>query len=269
MPFMPLPPPFHWCPIQNIDNNEIPRLATYLGIRLDPHFRIKSNWNYYRQYDVFGIDNTPIFHIKKSVEQNVLYEAFALHLGRLADPDLCPKNYIVGTYNVGFWRWKNPIPYVLTTYVIGHTLPKNAQLNHLFQLGRQFIFHKLLELHDVEERHFIVQNNLLVRIDYDLSFRELTGKYTGFDRWIKKYRLFDYSNFLRGASYEVIRLRENLTQNRTPFLNLMAALREISTQEIGDRIIHDLYDNVVRYWEQNCADILEDFLLPLLESRIL
>ncbi|MHA1427524.1 MAG: hypothetical protein ACTSQI_16165 [Candidatus Helarchaeota archaeon] len=259
MTIKPLLPPFHWRSIRNIDDEEIPSLARYLGIELGRDFHIKSNWSVYRQYDVFGVGSTPIFHIKKSVEMDLFYEATALHLGRLADSDLCPENYIVGTYDVGFWRWKSPIPFILTTYVTGTPLKKGAQVLYPFQLGRQFMFHKLLELHDVYERHFILRNNLLVRIDFDLSFRELQGKYTGFDRWIKKYRLFDHSAFLKGVIFEVTKIKENLALRKDEFLKLLNIIKSRSIKEEGDKEIKEFYPTLIQYWLNNCADIFSDF----------
>jgi hypothetical protein len=253
-----LPYPFHWRTIRNIDSDEVLQLAQYLGIEFDRDFHIKSNWSYFKQFDVFSIAGTPIFHIKKSMEKDFFYEALALHLGRIVDPELCPKNYIVGTYDVGFWKWKSPIPFILTTYVEGPSLKQREQLTYLFQLGRQFGFHKFLELHDVYERHFIIRNNLLVRIDFDLSFREMEGKYTGFDRWIKEYKLWDYSDFVKGVNFEAITLKKNLVINKRHFQEIINAIKLMSEMEKNKRDIHDYYNNLMKYWVNNCSDILEN-----------
>jgi len=259
-----LPHPFHWHTIRNIDSDEVAQLARYLEIELDRDFQIKSNWSYFKQFDVFSIAGTPIFHIKKSMEKDFFYEALALHLGQIVDPELCPRNYIVGTYDVGFWKWKAPIPFILTTYVVGLPLKKGEQLNYLFQLGRQFIFHKFLELHDVFERHFIFNRNNLIRIDYDLSFRELEGKYTGFDRWIREYKLLDRSSFLKGASFEITKIRENLTINKSEFQQLLESVKSLCAAERNSRYIHELFNKLSKYWENNCVDILIEFDLKCL-----
>lgn len=94
-----LPPPFHWRSVRNIDTEEIPKLAKIMDIELESDFRIKSNWSYYKQYDVFDIDGKPIFHIKKSSEKDVFFEALALHLGMITDPELCPENYVITILN--------------------------------------------------------------------------------------------------------------------------------------------------------------------------
>jgi len=251
-----LPPPFHWQAIQNIDSEDVLQLAHYLGMEFDRDFQIKSNWNYYKQFDVFSIAGTPIFHIKKSLEKDFFYEALALHLGQIVDPELCPRNYVVGNYSVGFWKWRSPIPFILTTYVVGPPLRKGVLLNYLFELGRQFIFHKFLELHDVCERHFIINMKLLVRIDYDLSFRELEGTYTGFDRWIKEYQLLGQSTFQQGMKFEITKMRENIADNRGRFQEIIDTVKSISATERNNRMLHEFYDKLIKYWSNNCADLL-------------
>jgi hypothetical protein len=190
------------------------------------------------------------------MEKDFFYEALALHLGQIVDPELCPKNYIVGTYDVGFWKWKSPIPFILTTYVVGPSLKKSEALNYLFQLGRQFVFHKFLELHDVYERHFILSSNSLVRIDYDLSFRELEGKYTGFDRWIQEHRLHNQSLFLQGVNFEEKKMREKIAINKIKFREIIDTVKSISEAERNNRYLHELYGKLITYWSNNCKDIL-------------
>lgn len=253
-----LPYPFRWRTIRNIDSDEVLQLAQYLGIEFDRDFHIKANWSYFKQFDVFSISGKPIFHIKKSMEKDFFFEALALHLGQIADPELCPKNYIVGTYDVGFWKWKSPIPFILTIYVEGTALKKGEQLKYLFQLGRQFLFHKFLELHDVYERHFIINRNLLVRIDFDLSFREMEGKYTGFDRWIKEYKLWDHSDFIKGVDFETTLMKKNLESNRNHFQAIMDAIRSISERDKIRRYTQEFYKNLLKYWTNNCLDIVEN-----------
>ena len=124
MTFRHLPPPFHWRSVRNIDIEEIYYLAHYIGVKLDKNFRIKSNWSFYKHYEVFDVDGKPLFHIKKSMDMNVFFEAAALHLARIIDIELCPENYIVGNYDVGFWRFKSPIPFVMTTFCDGEVLKK-------------------------------------------------------------------------------------------------------------------------------------------------
>jgi hypothetical protein len=254
MIFKKLPPPFHWRSVRNIDIEEVPKLALALGIELESDFRIKSNWNYYKQYDVFDIDGKPLLHIKKSMDKDVFFEALALHLGMIIDPELCPENYIVGNYDVGFWRWKSPIPFVLTTYCEGEPLKKEEIPEFLFQIGRHFIFHKILELHDVHERHFLNCDGILKRVDYDLSFRELDGKYSGFDRWIKKYNLFDKSKFLQGANFETKLIIKNILERKNDFKEILAAVRFISI-EMEEKIFDVFYDNLMIYWRNNCSEI--------------
>ncbi|MHA1270089.1 MAG: hypothetical protein ACTSPY_09915 [Candidatus Helarchaeota archaeon] len=263
MSFKHLPYPFHWKSIRNINTDEIPHLAQYLGINLTPDFKLKSNWSYYKQYDVFDINGRPIFHIKKSMGLDVFFEALALHLGKIADPDLCPDNYLVGNYDVGFWKWKSPIPFVLTTYCHGESLKKEEVVNYLFQIGRHFIFHKFLELHDVHERHFILNNDILKRIDYDLSFRELKGKYSGFDKWIKKYSLFNRSEFLKGADSEVKLIRKNLLENKKDFKEIMSAVRFISIEKTDDKLYNTFYNNLLEYWNENCSDIFSNLEIEI------
>ncbi|MHA1310697.1 MAG: hypothetical protein ACTSWR_09380 [Candidatus Helarchaeota archaeon] len=265
MTFKHLPHPFHWRSIRNISTEEIPNLMNYLGIKIDKDFYLKSNWNYFKQYDVFDIDGHPLFHIKKSMAINVFFEAISLHIARIIDIDLCPNNYIVGNYDVGFWRWKSPIPFVLTTYCEGKTLKKGEILYHLYNIGRHFIFHKFLNLYDVHERHFIFNNNILKRIDYDLSFRELEGKYYGFDRWIKKYDLFNRSEFLQGASFEVKRIKNNLIKNKKDFLEFISALKFICMEKSDDKMYNLFYDKLLKYWENNCSDIFQGLNIKLEE----
>lgn len=260
-----LPPPFHWQAIQNIDSEDVLQLAHYLDMEFDRDFQIKSNWSYYKQFDVFSIDGKPIFHIKKSLEKDFFYEALALHLGQIVDPELCPKKYIVGNYSVGFWKWKSPIPFILTTYVVGPPVKKGILLNYVFELGRQFIFHKFLELHDVCERHFIINNKLLVRIDYDLSFRELEGAYTGFDCWTKEFQLLTQTAFKKGMDFETKKMRENIASNREKFQDILSAVKLISIRERNHRILHEFYGKLIKYWSNNCADVLIAFDLASLE----
>ncbi|MHC1590878.1 MAG: hypothetical protein ACXQS8_02230 [Candidatus Helarchaeales archaeon] len=251
-----LPPPFHWFPVKNIDNEEIPYMAEQVGIKLEPYFHVKSNWSIYKQYDVFNVDGKPILHIKKCMS-GVYFEAIGLHLGRILDPELLPDNYLVGTYNVGFFKWKEPIPYVLTTYVHGKTLKKKDIPDHYFDLGRQFIFHKILELHDVYERHFIKSQGVLKRVDFDLSFRELQGRYTGFDRWIKKYKLFDQIPFIRGMDFEIKKIQQNLSDNEDDFKQLLKAMKKFSEEEKDEKYIKEFYGNLLKYWERNCSEIFQ------------
>ena len=85
--------------------------------------------------------------------------------------------------------------------------------SYLYELGRQHAFHQALSLYDVDWRHFIVQQGLLVRIDFGKSFDQLTIPYQGF--WDMRWNeLKNNPSFRDGAGYEFNRIKEQVANQK-------------------------------------------------------
>jgi len=219
--------------------------------RLDVHvdsrvLKVKANWHMFKQFHVYCLKN-PLFFLKELWQPEFLREILGLHMGiHFFDDELCPKQYIFGTWKQ---EGKQAKPILITTYVKGQPLKKNSFEPYLYELGRQHAFHQVLSMYDVDWRHFIIQNGIIVRIDFGKSFANLDCTYQGF--WELPKAIVSSPKFQEGVEFEYGRIQANLAEKRDHVQYLFQRLEAIGNYRnfFIDFNVGEFLSNVKKYWE--------------------
>ena len=156
-----------------------------------------------------------MFFIKELWQPEFFREILGLHVGiHFLDSELGPKRYLFG-------RWKREgkkdKPILITTYVKGNPLKKHEVDDYLHALGRQYAFHQVLSLYDVDHRHFIVQKGIVARIDFGMAFSNTHMAYQGF--WD-----FHYNKLVHSRAFH-----EGIAEEHNRIENMLSATRARST----------------------------------------
>ncbi|MEX2681831.1 MAG: hypothetical protein Q6373_009525 [Candidatus Sigynarchaeota archaeon] len=208
-----------------ITPGNIANILEKLDVRVDGRaLKIKGIWHQFKQFHVYNMEGIPLFFIKELWQPEFLREVIGLHMGiHFFDQELCPRKYMFGV-----WRQepKKEKPILITTYVKGQPLKKDQVRSYFHELGRQHAFHQVLSMYDVDWRHFIVQQGIIVRIDFGKALDQLTIPYQGFSdlRWNE---LRKNAAFHDGEAYEFKRIKERITtekQHLSYFLEKLAAI---------------------------------------------
>lgn len=212
---------------------------------------IKATWHMFKQFHVYNLDGLPMFFIKELWQPQAFQEILALHLStHFIDRELGPKQYLFGT-----WRRKgmDDKPIVITSYVRGTPLKKQQVDEYMFELGRQYAYHQVLAMYDVDYRHFIVQHGTMARIDFGRAFTNLTMPYQGF--WDFNYkRLVKSRAFHEGIDEENQRVQRQLDYTRGHLQALLSRL-----EDLGDEYRNRFVDFPMKafiallraYWEKH------------------
>ncbi|MBN2152602.1 MAG: hypothetical protein JW839_14205 [Candidatus Lokiarchaeota archaeon] len=183
-----------------------------LDVRVDGReLKVKGIWHQFKQFHVYNMEGLPLFFIKELWQPEFLREIVGLHMAiNYFDRELCPREYLFGVWKQEPRKEK---PILITTYVKGQSLKKNQMGQYLFELGRQHALHQVLCLYDVDWRHFIVQQGILVRIDFGKALDQLTIPYQGFAdlRWNE---LRKNAVFHDGVDYEFNRIKERVSSEK-------------------------------------------------------
>ncbi|MHA1681891.1 MAG: hypothetical protein ACTSUE_13210 [Promethearchaeota archaeon] len=208
----------------HITDDTIMSIVQEMDLNVDTSMlRIKSRWHEFKRFNVFNMGDEPFLFIKELWQVQFLLEIIGLHMGiNYLDDELGIRNYMFGSWIKG--GKKKPI--LITTYVKGQKLTKNYK-EYMFELGRQYAYHKVLSLYDVDYRHFIVQQGIIVRIDMGRSFSNLDTPYLGF--WEIGYdkKLKGNEEFMRGVDWEMNFLKDKMKKNQKHlnfFLDLLSNL---------------------------------------------
>ncbi|MHA1698595.1 MAG: hypothetical protein ACTSWN_07145, partial [Promethearchaeota archaeon] len=187
--------------------------------------RIKSKWRHFKEINVYDISGQPAIFIKELWQPASFREILGIHIAQnYLDPELCPK-----TYRFGIWRVKGrSIPIIITSYVKGRSLKKSERQDYLYELGRQHSLHHVISLYDVDYRHFIVQQGILVRIDFGRSFSNLDMPYQGF--WDFGFKSLSQDPMFReGTKKEFEIIKKNLSYGKEHLKYLFQKLYELGS----------------------------------------
>nr|MDO8112657.1 hypothetical protein [Candidatus Sigynarchaeota archaeon] len=240
---------FHFIEIDGkITEGNIANILEKLEISVDARdLKVKANWHMFKQFHVYNL-NQPLFFIKELWQPELFLEVLGTHMGiHFFDGDLCPKEYMFGIWKQ---EGKPSKPIIITTYVKGPALKKNQFEPYLYELGRQYALHQVLSLYDVDWRHFIVQQGILVRIDFGKSFLELTKPYQGF--WDMHFNVLKNSPAFRdGVDFEFSRIKNNLASVKNHLAFLMQKLEALGNYRnfFLDFEMDKFLVNLKNYWK--------------------
>nr|MDO8088750.1 hypothetical protein [Candidatus Sigynarchaeum springense] len=195
-----------------------------LDVRMDGReLKIKGNWHQFKQFHVYNM-GLPVFFIKELWQPEFMREILGLHMGiHFFDQELCPRRYMFGV-----WKQepKKEKPVIITTYVKGQPLKKDQMESYFHELGRQHAFHQVLSMYDVDWRHFIVQQGIIVRIDFGKALDQLTIPYQGFSelRWNE---LRKNTAFRDGVEYEFKKIKEQVSSEKQHLSHLIDKIEAI------------------------------------------
>ncbi len=218
-----------------------------LDIGVDANYlKVKGIWHQFKQFHVYNIDE-PLFFIKELWQPEFLREIIGLHMGiHFLDPELCMRKYLFGKWKQESGKEK---PILITTYVKGKPLKKSQVKSYAFELGRQYAFHQVLSLYDVGWRHFIVQQGILVRIDFGKSFANIGIPYQGF--WDLKWnQLKNNASFLEGVNHENNLIKGRILGEKRHIAYLVDKLEAIGHHRnfFIDFDVQTFVEALRRYW---------------------
>lgn len=212
-----------------------------------PDLKVKGIWHQFKQFHVYNNADVPLFFIKELWQPEFLREIIGLHVGiNFVDPELCMKKYMFGKWKQESGKEK---PILITTYVKGQPLKKNQIESFKFELGRQHAFHAVLSLYDVDWRHFIIQQGILVRIDFGKSFDNMNIPYQGF--WDLKWnQLKNDPAFREGINSEFGRIKERVATEKRHIAYLINKLDSIGhfRNFFIDFDVQDFVARLRKYW---------------------
>jgi hypothetical protein len=230
-----------------ITESSVQAILEKLDVRMDrSELKVKGIWHMFKQFHVYNMEQ-PLFFIKELWQPECIREIFGLHMGiHFFDPELCPRKYLFGVWKQ---EAKKEKPILITTYVKGQPLKKNQFESHEYNLGRQYALHQVLSLYDVDWRHFIVQQGILVRIDFGKSFANITMPYQGF--WDLKWNeLKGNPAFRDGVDHEYTRLKANIAEKKRHIAFLIEKLEAIGAYQnfFIDFNIKEFLSKLRNYW---------------------
>jgi hypothetical protein len=235
----------NWLSISKISENIIQKMAERVNTQLPENFLLKCTRKYHKKWRAFSVNKIPILFLKY-IREKYVFEVLGLHLTKnYFDPELCFKNYLTGLY----LKKNNPIPYIMTTYEKGENIGKYDISNFKFLLGRQCYLHEVLSLYDVYDRHFIVRNENLCRIDFGRCFENIQKKYLGFHDYLKHKHLDYYDDeFQKGYNYEKEVIRNNLKDKKRDLSSIIRKIKTLKRDNIliffyPDRFVNRLIDH--------------------------
>ncbi len=254
---------FNWFDVPDIDEQNIFYMAQKLGLVLNNEdVWVKSNWTTYKQYTVFTVQTKELFHIKRIWENYFVREVLALHLAtHVLDPDLFVFNYLAGTYRAGFWRWKAPTPYLMTTFIRGDDIEPNFKRDPndalWYWLGRHYYLHLILNLYDVENRHFKLAHDdgTVKRLDLGLAFFHLDRPYDGYQEYFGALQYYDNALFQQGLHFEKEMVSMHLTATRPKFLHTMQGFMRLREDDLVDFNPNYFCQALKIYWEKNIPEL--------------
>ncbi|MBD3188783.1 hypothetical protein GF325_18285 [Candidatus Bathyarchaeota archaeon] len=243
----------------DIDDNIVLQLAEEMNLNHDfSEIKIKSHWHKFKQFSVYNIDDEPFLFIKELWQPEFFREILGIHIGTyFLDKELGVQDYLFGTWRKNRRKEK---PILVTPYVRGKKL-KGEEHGYMFGLGRQYAYHEVLSLYDVDWRHFIIQQGIVVRIDFGRSFSNLDMPYQGF--WDIGYdkKLSQNAEFNRGVRFEMDRIAENIAKNRHHLSFLLDKMRSLESGKnfFIDFDMNIFLDELTFYWNHHVS-------IPVLEA---
>ena len=245
---------FHYLEIQgDITESNIHQILQKFKVPINKkELKVKAKWKKYKEIFVYDLQDKPLFFIKELWQPRFFREILGLHIAiHFLDKELCPSNYMFGKWNK---NKKKDIPILITSYVKGRDFKKKELENYYFALGRQWALHEVLSLYDVDWRHFIVQQGILIRIDFGRCFSNLDMEYQGF--WDFQYKqLLKRNAFHEGIEHEREIINKNLSRNTGHLRYLIDKLYSLNGYKnfFIDFDIAEFIDKVRTYWEKYCS----------------
>ncbi|MHA1792277.1 MAG: hypothetical protein ACTSVI_06495 [Promethearchaeota archaeon] len=235
-----------------IDEDIVLEILKRLDLTIDTsQVHVKSYWHKFKQFDIYNVDKQPILFIKELWQPGFLREILGLHIGiNFLDKELGPKKYLFGKWTRNNGKIK---PILITTYVKGKSLNKKKIKEHAHALGRQHAYHLILSMYDVHQRHFIVNQGTLLRIDYGRAFTNLKIKYQGFWDFKHKYLLKNVPAYKVGIEKEFKILENNLKNNKKHLLLLIELLENLGNGRnfFVDFDVPKFVNELKEYWKKN------------------
>jgi hypothetical protein len=188
---------------------------------------------------------------------------------------MLPSNYLFGQYYPQKTKKEKAddriqaVPFVATIAVPGIPLSKKDVEKYPFFFGRQYTFCRWLSLYDCNDRHFFLgPDNFIRRIDFGLSFSDLTRPYQGFDLFFPK-ALFKNLEFKRGIEFQkqLSAIRFDSIFDET--LYDIDKMGELEEDDLFDLKITNFKTNLIEYWkregflDENCRPKLVDKFILL------
>ncbi len=209
---------------------------------------LSYKWHKNKASNICTLDGIPLLFVKEMWQPEFLREILGIHVGlHHLDKAMSFQDYL-------FSKWtppgRNPIPVLITTYINGKTIEKKQFKSFYKDFGRQYAYHEILALYDVDWRHFIVNGDRLARIDLGCSFSNLTKKYSGF--WdMKEKQLKASPEFQAGRDEELALIMRNIEASKVDFNILLDALVEIGTMQnfFIDFNVRNFLLNLEKYWK--------------------
>jgi hypothetical protein len=210
---------------------------------------MSCKWSKYKECNICTMNDEPLFFVKELWQPQFMREVLGVHLGMLLDDQMSFNDYLFGMWNI---NEKKQVPAIITPYLPGSPLKKKQFKQFKYQLGKQYAFHEILALYDVEWRHFILNENTLSRIDLGRCFSNLDMKYQGF--WSFKYekKLKGDSQFEKGLEDEREILKNNIEKYSSDIKNLIGILEIVGKENnsLLDFNLEEFLPKLKKYWSE-------------------
>ncbi|MBD3187610.1 hypothetical protein GF325_12320 [Candidatus Bathyarchaeota archaeon] len=244
-----------------VDN--LKNIVSRLGMEVaSGELEFKCKWSKYKECNICTIDGKPMVFVKELWQVQPFREILGIHLAsKFLDSTASFPDYLFGKWKVS---GRKTIPVLITPYLHGEPLGKKEFKRFHGSLGKQYAFHEILSLYDVDWRHFIMNNEKLTRIDLGRCFANLDMEFAGFwDFKIKK--LTKSKEFIEQYEQERDLLSKNFACNAGKIHSLLQQVRDVGQEGnfLLDLDLGTLVDEIVHYWKAHVAwdvfDVLEPF----------